>query len=325
MLSLSNEKKIGSFVATRLYWLTVAGSVGLASSVATYAQQAMPPSAAAYGECYGRATTPDLYETYEKEVLVRPSYTKTVNVPPVYESVEETVLVKEAYTEYLTIPAVYETVSEQVVVKEASPVLVENYETIQQTILVDSDHGKWVQKKDPKCFAPKPEDCYIMVWEKVAARYDTLTEKRLTELSSAKGSEIPPKYQTISKRMLKTPARIQEIYHEAVYKTVSKAKLVSPAKTEYVLMPAEYKKIAAKRLVQAGGAVVWEQIMCPSGVNANVVRQIQLALRNKGYVIKIDGIWGNETRNSLELFQRSNGLPVGNINQKTLAALYMGN
>jgi hypothetical protein len=178
-------------------------------------------------------------------------------------------------------------------------------------------------KKRPKCFSKNPEDCLVMMWEKVPAKYETSTQKVLTEISNDETGEIAPEYKEVTKKIIKIPASTREVYHPAEYGTIKKRVLVTPAKTEHITIPAEYKKVPEKRLVKTGGESVWAEILCPNKVNANVVKQIQLALRNKGYYIKQDGIWGNETRNALEKFQKNNGLPIGNINKETLQALYL--
>ena len=292
----------------------------------TYAQSNLPsnlPNASAYGTCYAKATTADIFETTEKEVLVKESYIKTVNVPTVYDTISEQIIVKEAYTEYVSVPPVYEIITEKVLVKDASPIVSESYENIKTTNLINEDYGRWVQKKDPKCFSKNPEDCLVMMWEKVPAKYETSTQKVLTEISNNETGEIAPEYKEVTKKIIKIPASTREVYHPAEYGTIKKRVLVTPAKTEHITIPAEYKKVPEKRLVKTGGESVWAEILCPNKVNANVVKQIQLALRNKGYYIKQDGIWGNETRNALEKFQKNNGLPIGNINKETLQALYL--
>lgn len=59
----------------------------------------LPPSAEP-GKCYVKCVTPDLYETIEKKVMVRPAYTRLEVVPPEYKTVEEKILIKPESKRY---------------------------------------------------------------------------------------------------------------------------------------------------------------------------------------------------------------------------------
>lgn len=63
------------------------------------------------------------------------------------------------------------------------------------------------------------------------------------------------------------------------------------------------------------------------GSRSNEVRQIQTALKNRGYFnSKVDGIFGTITKNAVERFQKDNGLKVDGIAGKnTLKALGITN
>lgn len=275
-----------------------------------------------YGKCYGKAFSPDEYENYEKEVLVKKAYTKTISIPAVYDTISEQVLMKEGYTEYIAVPPVYEIITERVLVKEESPLINETYTASRQNVKTSSEHGEWKRKKDPTCFAPNPEDCYIMVWEKIPDQYEVVEEKVLKQMQNSLQTAQTAQYKTISKRMLKTPATVREVYHEPVYTTIKKSVLVSPAKSETIEVPDEYKKVTDRRLVKAGGDPVWVEVLCPNKVNKTLIRTIQTQLNHKGYPLAIDGIWGVATTRALTQFQQSNGIASGNLNLQTLQALY---
>lgn len=283
----------------------------------------MPPPPADYDKCYDKALTADLYETYERDILVRSQYVKTVNVPAVFEDRNEEVLVKEAYTEYIYNPPVYEMIAEEVLVKEGGNAVSESYETVRNPVMRQERRGEWVRKKNPLCFSKNPEECYVLHWQEIPAQYDTLTEKRLTQISNMADKEVKPEYNTIHKKILKTPASVREVFHPAEYKTIVKKVMISPPKVEHITVPAEYKKVKDKRLLERGGKPVWEEVICPDKVNKNMIKQLQLALSNKGHRIPIDGIWGPLTQNAVDVYQRNNNLPVGNLNIATLRALYL--
>lgn len=57
-------------------------------------------------------------------------------------------------------------------------------------------------------------------------------------------------------------------------------------------------------------------------VNATAVKAAQASLRDQGFPLSVDGVWGPQTASAIERFQRTNNLPVtGELNTETLAAL----
>jgi len=286
----------------------------------------LPPQPTQYGECYAKCKIPDQFETTDVQVLVKEQSSKTVTTPARYETVTEQVLVKEASTKLVPVPAEYETISDQVLVQEAQVKTREippKYKTVQEKVLVSAGYGKWTRKKKaPQCFSQNPEDCYVMCWEEVPAKYRTETRRVVVEEGRTETNEIPAKYKTVSKRVVRTPATVKEVTIPAEYKTISKKVVVEPARTETVVVPAEYKSVSEKRLVRQGGYTRWVQILCEKDTNSGVIRQVQRALKDRGYEPgPIDGILGSQTRNALEKYQGDNGLPIGNLNTETLRSL----
>jgi len=59
-----------------------------------------------------------------------------------------------------------------------------------------------------------------------------------------------------------------------------------------------------------------------SGSRSKWVRYVQLLLVDKGYKVKVDGVYGKSTRIAVEAFQRRVGLPVtGKVDYATYARL----
>jgi peptidoglycan hydrolase-like protein with peptidoglycan-binding domain len=57
-------------------------------------------------------------------------------------------------------------------------------------------------------------------------------------------------------------------------------------------------------------------------MDANTVQEVQTSLRNEGYSVSTDGVWGPQTAEALRQFQQANGLSTtGTVNAETLAAL----
>lgn len=74
---------------------------------------------------------------------------------------------------------------------------------------------------------------------------------------------------------------------------------------------------------QPGKQVANQQPISPQSLNRGKVRQLQTALNKDGFPVgRVDGIWGTRTREAVQKFQESKGMPGnGALNQNTLAAL----
>ncbi len=289
----------------------------------------MPPVPTNYGTCYAKCKIADQYETVSRQVLIKEASTKKMSSPAVYETRTDQVLVKEASKKLIPVPAVYETVTERVMIKEASTKVVDSaprYTTTSERVLVSPAVGQWVKKKKtPNCFSANPEDCYVMCWEEIAAKYKTVSKQVLANPGSSNSVEIPAEYRTIKKRVLVSPATVREVPVPAEYTSIKKRVLVSPARTEEVLIPAEYKTVNEQQLVRAGGFTQWVEILCAADTTPGVVRKVQQALKTAGYNPgPIDGVMGGQTRSALTQYQQAKGLPVGNLNKETLASLGLG-
>lgn len=279
-----------------------------------------------YGKCYAKCKTPDVYETVSLDKVVKEASTKLVKVPAVYETKTEEVLVKEASTSYKTIPATFKTVTEQMEVEPAKTKIVTipaKYRTETRQILVSEARGEWVKKKkSPNCFSNNPEDCYVVCYEEVPAVYRTEKYQVLETPASTREEVIPAKYKTVTRRVIDEPARVEEKVIPAQYKTMTRRVLVSPETTREEVIPAVTKTIKEKRLVSKGGYTVWTEILCPSKTGNSQITAVQRALEAKGYNPgPIDGVLGVRTQTALKQFQTDKGLPIGNLNIQTLAAL----
>ena len=133
---------------------------------------------------------------------------------------------------------------------------------------------------------------------------------------------IPAEYATITKQMIASPASTREEAIPAEYSTSSRSVLKAAAATREIEIPAEYTTLTKRRLVKKGGFTEWREVVCDYKVTASLNRQIQRALRDRGYDPgPIDNIIGTKTKAALVKFQKDNGLPVGNLNVETMKAL----
>lgn len=158
--------------------------------------------------------------------------------------------------------------------------------------------------------------------EIIPAEYKTVTKRVVKTPASTREEIIPAEYKTVTRRVVKTPASVREEAIPAEYATVSKKVVKSPASTRTITVPAEYQTVTKRNLVKQGGFTEWKEVLCESKVNSATVRQIQAALRDRGYDPgPIDNVMGARTRAALTKYQKDNGLPIGSLDLKTLQSL----
>lgn len=156
--------------------------------------------------------------------------------PTQFKTETADVLIKEASEMVETIPAKYETVEEKVLVKEASKKIVEvpaTYEAVTEKVLVEAAKTVWKKGAGP------------------IEKIDNTTGEIMCLV------EIPAKYKTVKKQVIKTPATIKEIEEPAVYKTVQVRKLISPEQEKRTKIPAEYQKVSKRKKI-SDAQFIWQ-------------------------------------------------------------------
>ena len=300
----------------------------LEQSVSTMQRQpdgaaSLLPPAAKPGECYARAFVPPKYKPVTKTVLKREASQRVETVPARYEWVEQRVLAQEASQKLQVIPAKYGWKEEQVLISEASTKLVEQpavYENVEERILVREGYTTWKKGRGP------------------IERIDNATGEIMCLV------EVPPQYKTVIKRVVKTPASVREVEIPAKYKTVKRRVVIEPAKTMTVDIPEQYKTVKVRKLAEkpqerrvdipaqyqevsdrvlvSEGHLEWRPILCETNTTADVVRKLQLALRNAGHNPgPIDGAIGRETMAAVNAYQKANNLASGQLTMETLRKL----
>jgi Putative peptidoglycan binding domain len=89
-----------------------------------------------------------------------------------------------------------------------------------------------------------------------------------------------------------------------------------------VNVPAQYATVSKKSVSRKGGFSEWREVVCNSDITVSMVKQVQRALRDRGYDPgPDDNILGARTKAALVQFQKDKGLPSGNLNIETLNAL----
>ena len=94
----------------------------------------------------------------------------------------------------------------------------------------------------------KPGECYARAW--VPPKYKTITEKVVKKEASSRIEVIPAKYKTVTKRVLVKEAHEKLKVVPATYKWVEERVLVKPAGEKIVTVPAKYETVTEKVLVK---------------------------------------------------------------------------
>jgi hypothetical protein len=216
---------------------------------------------------------------------------------PKYKTVSKQVMVQPATEEIKILPAKYEMAEKQVLVNEATTEYKEIpavYKWVSEKILVKEAHTIWKKGRGN------------------IERIDNATGEVMCMI------HVPPKYKTVKKRIMVSPARIEEINKPPVYKTIKYKKMVLPPQKQVVPIPAQYKTITRKVQI-AEGQMTWKRTMCETNIDKGLVLKIQRYLRKDRYNPgPVDGILGRQTRRALKSFQRDKGLAIGSITYQTL-------
>ncbi len=328
----------------------LAVGIGLAVAGAAYAQgtDLLPPNAKP-GECYARVWVPAQYETMQEKVLVREASERIEVIPAKYDWATEKVLVTEGYEKYeiigdfgpgstVTIPSEgssgssgftwtrtsspkFESATEKVMTAPATTKLVArpaSYDLVSEKILDRPAHTIWKEGANPLQPVSNATG-EIMCLVQVPDSYKTVTKRVVKTPARLETVEVPASYTNVTKKMVQPT--IRKVSVAPVYKTVRVKKLVNPAREKRVAIPAEYKTVTKRRLVK-DGHMQWAAILCETNMEPGLISDLQRALKNAGHNPgPIDGVMGNGTMAALRSYQASKGLAQGGITMETLESL----
>ncbi len=232
--------------------------------------------------------TPATFDTAEKEVVVKEGFTKLKAVPAKFRTETEQIEISPASTAWVTsldkkgipaspallaaaktngvdiegaapgscykeyfVPATYETTEKEVLVKEESEdikIAEAKFEKAPEAVVVKQASKKKVLK---------PAE-YEVVEEKIEIEPAKAVWKKgdgpISKIDNSTGEimclvQVPAKYKTIKKTVLKSPAVIDLVDTPEESKEITVSKLVSDATVDKVKIPAEYKKVKITKKV----------------------------------------------------------------------------
>ncbi len=286
-------------------------------------------------------TTEPQFEWAEEKVLVKEASEKIIEIPAEYDVITEKVLESPAYTTWkngrgmneridnatgeimclVEIPAKYATIEKRVLKTPATVKKIEipaEYNTVRVQKLVK-----------PSAESRKPIEAE---YQSVAKRVKISDAKVSWELAGMSGNgeptgrtfclaEVPAKFKTVSKEVVKEPATISKVSVPATFKTIRMKKLVSAATEKRIPIPAKYK-IVAKESKVSDARLEWQQVLCETNTTRDLITQIQQGLQKAGYNPgPADGVLGGATLTAIDAYQRKNDLPTGGLTIQTLEKL----
>lgn len=295
---------------------TVSQQTG-SSDVALFPPNAKP------GECYAKVQVPAKYETYSEELIKRQAGEKIEVIPPKFELVEEKVIVKDATYKLELVPAQYETIEEKVLVKPAYEVLEQvpaAYEKVEEKILVKPAQTVWKKGRGPiEKIDGSTGEILCLIEEPPV--YKTLTKRVLKSPAKVVKKEVPAEYKVVKKTVMKAPPTTKKIEIPAEYKTVKVKKQVVPAQEKRMPIPEERQTVTKTKKI-GDSSLEWRPILCETNMTVGIVKNIQTALKKSGYYGgPIDGVVGAGTVSGLRSFQNDKGIATGGITMETIKML----
>ena len=282
----------------------------------------LPPNAKK-GECYARVLIPAQYETLTEQVLDREAAERIEIIPAEYTYEEQTVLTREASERIEVIPATYKTVTETIEVEPARTELKTipaRYENVTERVLVREAYTTWKKGTGPITRVDEATG-EIMCLVEVPAEYKTVVRKELKTPARTEEVFVPAKTRQVTKRVLDQQATTRTIPVPAQYDTVRVRKLVRPAQERRVPIQATYNTVTKQRKI-TDERLEWREILCETNTTRDVIRRVQVALRQAGYNPGgADGVLGVQTMRALQSYQQSNGLPSGQLTMATIRRL----
>jgi hypothetical protein len=222
------------------------------------------------GKCYEKVLIPQVYESYTEQIIDMPGRTETRVIPAVYGNEIRQVVVREERIEYITVPATYRTITETVIVRPGSTrteTIPAVYETITERVLVKAEHTEWRRGVPP---ADRPTDpgkykvlatgevlCLVVV----PAEYATVTRQVLKTPARSVQVDVPAETQVVTRQVIDQDARVEKRVIPAEYRSVTVRVIVTAERVETYTIPATYKTITKQRLV-SDVRFEWREIVC---------------------------------------------------------------
>lgn len=281
------------------------------------------------GLCYAQCMIQTQYDTISESVLVSPSSTIYTIVEPTFEEIEETIEIMPERIEYKVIPAVYETIEEVITLQESYTYYKEanRSKKEEEECLVDAGEQieiappvrEWTLYRHENCKSKDWNDCIYFQLDNIPIKYynKDLKVNNCSPLSPESVTE-DAKTITISRKMLVTPERVEEVRLPAEFKTIKRKVVKSHASTALEEIPTKYESVDKLILRKEGGEIIKMNVLCEDILLSNL-SVLQKTLKTKGYMKgKIEKEVTDKLKAAITQYQIDYGLPIGQFDYLTM-------
>lgn len=320
-------RRVRHFVGIALLWVA---TTGMAYAIPTAPSFTENPEK----RCFANAITPEVYETKTQRVLVHPGFERTRHIPAIFEQGRVRVMVKDAHLAYQTVAPTYALKYENILVEPAREMVVNipaKYESWTEAIEVEPAKSIWTRCKglyghDATVSATNttggatPQIAEILCRKSIPAKKRIVHHTRMVSPPKREIKTVPARYERVARQVVQRPAFARKTSLAAEFASLPYEKQLIGARVEVETVPATYADRDAK-VLKAASKLVQTEILCDQFASRETVRILQSALVDRGYKIRIDGIYGPETQGAMEQFQRDNALMRGYMTLESVRAL----
>jgi len=276
-------------------------------------------------------TTPATYQTKKRKIIVDATTKRLIPSKPVYQKVAEKVVIAPPRTEWrkttctnrgcnqsevvclVEVPVKYKKIVKRKVLRTA----------VAQTVAV-TPHSKTITIQEMVTPASVTSIVVPPVYKSVVKRekiekahFFWSNASKKSALSRVRSecnriclTQTAPKYRTVAKKVLVTPASSRLVKTPPQYASLKIKKMIKASSFKKVTIPKEYITVVVER-ERTKGYARWIPMMCESTMTPKVIQKVQRALQFQGfYHGEIDGVWSIEAKSSARAYQKSKGLAV---------------
>ena len=265
-------------------------------------------------QCSAELLRTAVFREESTRVLVYDGSASYSNIPAELVWNETRIQVEPARYLEETVPAQYEEIEDIIETERARSELHASeatYHTVIREILVRPEHKRW----KTGCLTTA-DNCI----ETVAAEFVKIPTQIIKEPAQIKQLSIPTRTIKLKrKKLLKAGKGIGQPL-PARYEMVKISRVSKPWKVLSSLVAPQYDTVTTNRKLRAEQLVSMSTV-CTDHLNTEQIRQIQLALHQKGYALTLSGILDPATIAAIHTFQAANQLAIGAISRETLRKL----
>ena len=217
------------------------------------------------GKCYVKCITKDTFKEVTETIESSPAYTTLEVVPATYKTVEETVLIKEEAKKYSYVPAVYETVEVSYLSKEGRTDLTiapASFGSSSRTFETYPKTSGWEYKVLEDCPSVNKDDCVAACFVEYPAQFREVSFTTLANDAATNAVPVAERMSSYKKRVVKTPARMEEVVIPAEYSKIKRQVIDQPASTRSNTIPSQSSTVTRTVLDKKGGITTWEEVDC---------------------------------------------------------------